>query len=51
MFTCIFAMARTIGRIARWNEMIADPEQKIGRPRQMYTGETPREVKPLEKRA
>ena len=38
MFTCIFALARTVGWIAQWNEMISDPEQKIGRPRQLYTG-------------
>jgi len=38
MFTCIFAMARTVGWIAQWNEMIADPEQKIGRPRQLFIG-------------
>ncbi len=38
LFTGIFAMARTIGWIAQWNEMIGDPEQKIGRPRQLYTG-------------
>ncbi|NML32859.1 citrate synthase [Paraburkholderia antibiotica] len=50
MFTCIFAMARTIGWIAQWNEMIADPEQKIGRPRQLFVGETLREAKPLAKR-
>jgi citrate synthase len=50
MFTCIFAMARTVGWIAQWNEMIADPEQKIGRPRQLFIGETPREVKPIDKR-
>jgi citrate synthase len=36
MFTCIFALARTVGWIAQWNEMISDPEQKIGRPRQLY---------------
>jgi citrate synthase len=36
MFTGIFAMARTIGWIAQWNEMIADPEQKIGRPRHLF---------------
>ncbi|MDR3100873.1 MAG: citrate (Si)-synthase, partial [Paraburkholderia sp.] len=47
MFTCIFAMARTVGWIAQWNEMIADPEQKIGRPRQLFIGETPREAKPI----
>src|SRR6201985_3150120 len=50
MFTCIFAMARTVGWIAQWNEMIADPEQKIGRPRQLFIGDTPRDAKPLDKR-
>jgi len=50
MFTCIFAMARTVGWIAQWNEMIADPEQKIGRPRQLFVGETPREAKPIAQR-
>ena len=44
MFTCIFAMARTVGWIAQWNEMIADPEQKIGRPRQLFIGEGKRTV-------
>jgi citrate synthase len=44
MFTGIFAMARTIGWIAQWHEMIGDPEQKIGRPRQLYTGAAPRNV-------
>ena len=38
MFTALFALARTVGWVAQWNEMIADPEQKIGRPRQLYTG-------------
>ena len=38
MFTAIFAMARTVGWIAQWSEMIADPDAKIGRPRQLYTG-------------
>jgi len=38
MFTCIFALARTVGWIGQWNEMIAEPDQKIGRPRQLYTG-------------
>ncbi|MFT4069134.1 citrate synthase [Paraburkholderia sp.] len=47
MFTCIFAMARTVGWIAQWNEMIADPEQKIGRPRQLYVGEMRRDVRPV----
>jgi len=50
MFTCIFALARTVGWIAQWNEMIADPEQKIGRPRQLYLGPTKREVVPIAKR-
>ncbi|PCE22585.1 citrate (Si)-synthase [Paraburkholderia acidicola] len=50
MFTCIFAMARTVGWIAQWNEMIADPEQKIGRPRQLFVGETSREAKPIAQR-
>jgi len=50
MFTCIFALARTVGWIAQWQEMIADPEQKIGRPRQLYTGEARRDVIPLSQR-
>jgi len=50
MFTCIFALARTVGWIAQWNEMISDPEQKIGRPRQLYVGPTQRDVAPLAKR-
>ncbi|BBO60124.1 citrate synthase [Mycoavidus sp. B2-EB] len=50
MFTCIFAMARTIGWIAQWNEMISEPDQKIGRPRQLFVGRTPREAKPIEQR-
>ncbi|MDO4904818.1 MAG: citrate synthase [Lautropia sp.] len=44
MFTAIFALARTVGWIAQWNEMIADPDQKIGRPRQLYTGQTTRKI-------
>ena len=40
MFTALFALARTVGWVAQWNEMISDPEQKIGRPRQLYTGPT-----------
>jgi citrate synthase len=44
MFTCIFALARTVGWIAQWEEMITDPEYKIGRPRQLYVGETARKV-------
>ncbi|CAM5217246.1 MULTISPECIES: citrate synthase [Alcaligenaceae] len=51
MFTCIFAAARTIGWIAQWNEMIADPEQKIGRPRQLYTGEARHQLIPIAERA
>ena len=41
MFTALFALARTVGWVAQWNEMIADPDQKIGRPRQLYTGADP----------
>ncbi|SDX75316.1 citrate synthase [Nitrosomonas halophila] len=44
MFTSIFAMARTVGWVAQWNEMISDPEQKIGRPRQLYVGTPRRDV-------
>jgi citrate synthase len=47
MFTVLFAVARTVGWIAQWKEMIQDPEQKIGRPRQLYTGDTLREYKPM----
>jgi citrate synthase len=50
LFTGIFAMARTVGWIAQWNEMIADPEQKIGRPRQLFVGSPRRDVKPIDKR-
>jgi citrate synthase len=50
MFTCIFSLARTVGWIAQWQEMITDPEYKIGRPRQLYKGPTKRDVKPLDKR-
>jgi citrate synthase len=50
MFTCIFSLARTVGWIAQWNEMISDPELKIGRPRQLYNGATRRDVVPLAKR-
>ncbi|MCX7201300.1 MAG: citrate synthase [Burkholderiales bacterium] len=50
MFTCIFALARTVGWIAQWNEMISDPDQKIGRPRQLFVGPTRREVKPIDQR-
>ncbi len=50
MFTVIFALARTVGWISQWNEMISNP-YKIGRPRQLYTGETEREFVPLDKRS
>jgi citrate synthase len=50
MFTCIFALARTVGWIAQWQEMISDPEYKIGRPRQLYKGAARREVLPIDKR-
>jgi citrate synthase len=47
MFTVLFAVARTVGWIAQWKEMIDDPDQKIGRPRQLYTGSPRREYKPV----
>ncbi|MGC2167417.1 MAG: citrate synthase [Gallionella sp.] len=50
MFTVIFAVARTIGWVSQWSEMIADTDQKIGRPRQLYLGETRRDYKPLNDR-
>ena len=43
MFTVLFAVARTTGWIAQWKEMVEDPKQKIGRPRQLYTGPTKRD--------
>ena len=45
MFTCIFALARTVGWIAQWNEMIGERDQKIGRPRQLYTGAARRDIR------
>ena len=51
MFTVIFAVARTVGWVAQWNEMIEDPNQKIGRPRQLYTGSDRREFVPVAKRS
>ncbi|WP_322999651.1 citrate synthase [Castellaniella sp.] len=45
LFTAIFALARTVGWIAQWNEMLSDPNYKIGRPRQLYTGAAARDVK------
>ena len=50
LFTAIFALARTVGWIAQLNEMIGDPEYKIGRPRQLFTGSIARDVKPLAQR-
>jgi len=50
LFTGIFALARTVGWIAQLNEMISDPEYKIGRPRQLFTGSVKRDVPPLNKR-
>jgi citrate synthase len=50
MFTVLFAVARTVGWIAQWKEMIEDPNQKIGRPRQLYTGQTARDYLPVGKR-
>ena len=50
MFTVLFAIARTVGWVAQWNEMIEDPNSKIGRPRQLYTGRTLRHYAPLNKR-
>ena len=50
MFTCLFALARTVGWIAQWREMIEDPNQRIGRPRQLFTGHTMRSYVPLEMR-
>jgi citrate synthase len=47
MFTCIFALARTVGWVAQWEEMITDPEYKIGRPRQLFVGESSRKVPKL----
>ena len=50
MFTALFALARTVGWVAQWNEMISDPGQVIGRPRQLYTGPTERDYVPMDKR-
>ncbi len=50
MFTAVFALGRTVGWISQWNEMISDPEQKIGRPRQLYIGQTKRDWVPVSKR-
>jgi citrate synthase len=50
MFTCIFALARTVGWMVQWEEMISDPEYKIGRPRQLYVGTPARDVPPIHQR-
>ncbi|MEM7168923.1 MAG: citrate synthase [Pseudomonadota bacterium] len=50
MFTVLFAVARTVGWVAQWREMIADPHQRISRPRQLYTGKTKRAYPPLDQR-
>ena len=50
MFTVLFALARTTGWISQWNEMLEDPSQRIGRPRQLYTGPTERDYVPMDKR-
>jgi citrate synthase len=50
MFTVIFALARTVGWISHWNEMMQDPESRIGRPRQLYDGHKQREYAPIENR-
>ncbi|GAB4129453.1 MAG: citrate synthase [Rhodothalassiaceae bacterium] len=50
MFTVLFAIARTVGWVAQWNEMISDPTQRIGRPRQLYTGAPRRDFVPIERR-
>lgn len=50
MFTVMFAIARTVGWLAHWSEMIADPEQRIGRPRQLYTGSVIRDYIPMDQR-
>jgi citrate synthase len=50
LFTAIFALARTVGWIAQLDEMIGDPEYKIGRPRQLFVGADKRDVKPIASR-
>src|ERR1700692_3911758 len=50
MFTVMFAIARTAGWVAQWQEMVSDPHMRIGRPRQLYTGPTNRDYQPIEKR-
>jgi len=50
MFTVLFALARTVGWIAQWKEMIEEPHQRIGRPRQLYTGSPRRQYQPTARR-
>lgn len=50
MFTCVFALARTVGWISQWEEMITDPEYKIGRPRQLFNGSVTRSLPPISQR-
>ena len=50
MFTVLFAVARTVGWIAQWTEMIEDPDMKIGRPRQLFTGAPERHYVPIDQR-
>jgi citrate synthase len=47
MFTALFAVARTVGWVSQWQEMIEDPQQRIGRPRQIYTGAAQRDYVPM----
>ncbi|HFE37720.1 MAG TPA: citrate (Si)-synthase, partial [Gammaproteobacteria bacterium] len=51
MFTVLFALARTVGWISQWNEMLEDKSQRIGRPRQLYTGAPLRDYVPMDKRS
>nr|WP_310622415.1 citrate/2-methylcitrate synthase [Pseudovibrio sp. M1P-2-3] len=51
MFTVLFALARTVGWIAQWKEMVEDPSQRIGRPRQLYTGAPSRDYMPIDSAA
>ena len=50
MFTVLFAIARTAGWVAHWQEMVSDPHMRIGRPRQLYTGPTQRDYRSIDKR-
>ncbi|MBV8614869.1 MAG: citrate (Si)-synthase, partial [Acetobacteraceae bacterium] len=50
MFTALFAVSRTVGWVSQWKEMMEDPDQRIGRPRQLYTGSPARDYVPIERR-